>query len=386
MKSLPKKLDQKIALRRQENSLRKLPELLEGADFSSNDYLGFSNSQGLRAKTEAILSQSNYKNGATGSRLITGEHRLYTIAESLISKFHQTESALIFNSGYDANIGFFSCVPQKGDVILYDEYIHASIRDGIRMSHARSWKFIHNDLDDLEKKIKRVTSDNSIIYVVTESVFSMDGDSPQLLPLIDCCEKYKCLLVVDEAHALGVMGTNGQGLVSETDIQDRVFAFIVTFGKAMGSHGAAILGSEELKRYLINFARSLIFTTGLPPHSLGAIIAAYEMLQLQNEFHEKLRKRIAWFRAAIRENKLESYFISSDSAIHCALIPGIETVKNMSNKLTTQGYDVKPILAPTVPPGKERLRFCLHSYNSEQEITDVLALLATFVNHKDTHE
>ncbi|XLS28871.1 aminotransferase class I/II-fold pyridoxal phosphate-dependent enzyme [Flavobacteriaceae bacterium M23B6Z8] len=381
MKSLPQKLYKKIEMRKQQNSLRKLPRSISGVDFSSNDYLGFSALEDLKVKSAALLSRYASKNGATGSRLLTGDHSLYWIAESLISEFHQMESALIFNSGYDANIGFFSSVPQKDDMILYDEYIHASIRDGIQMSHARSWKFGHNDLGDLENKIQKVTSENAIIYVVTESIFSMDGDSPHLIPLTACCEKYNCLLIVDEAHALGVMGAEGRGLVLEREIQDKVFASIVTFGKAMGGHGAAVLGSEDLKQYLVNFARSLIYTTGLPPHSVAGIVAAYELLQLQNIHHEKLRDRIAFFKKMVKKNNLASLFINSDSAIHCALIPGVETVKHIANELTVHGYQVKPILAPTVPKGKERLRFCLHSYNSENEISEVLALLATFVNN-----
>ncbi|WP_340199646.1 aminotransferase class I/II-fold pyridoxal phosphate-dependent enzyme [Ascidiimonas sp. W6] len=382
MKSLPKKLIEKMTTREQQNSLRALPEAVSGIDFSSNDYLGFSISEQLKERINRKLAASKFTNGATGSRLLTGNHTLYNEAEVVISNFHKSETALIFNSGYDANIGFFSCVPQKGDIILYDAYIHASIRDGISMSLAKSWKFKHNNIQDLERKIKRSYNSNTSIYVVTESVFSMDGDSPPLKEIIDCCEQYNCLLVVDEAHALGVIGNEGKGLLGAWSLQDKVFASIVTFGKALGGHGAAILGAEELKQYLVNFARSLIYTTGLPPHSVAGIIAGYQLLEQHTLPLKILQEHIVYFKEQVKKYHLEAYFIASDSAIHCALIPGVNNVKEIANQLVMHGYNVKPILPPTIPAGGERLRFCLHSYNSKEEIASVLQLMATFVTHK----
>ncbi|RYE11960.1 MAG: aminotransferase class I/II-fold pyridoxal phosphate-dependent enzyme, partial [Sphingobacteriales bacterium] len=218
-------------------------------------------------------------NGATGSRLITGNHSLYDEAEELIAGFHKAESALIFNSGYDANVGFFSSVPQKGDIVLYDEYIHASIRDGISLSNASAYKFPHNDANALYKLVERHRVKAQELYIITESVFSMDGDTPNLLTFADMAKRYKCRLVIDEAHALGVFGTTGEGLAHVHCNPDDIFARIVTFGKALGCHGAAVLGSADLKSYLINFARSFIYTTALPPHSLATIISAYRLIQ-----------------------------------------------------------------------------------------------------------
>lgn len=378
MSFFPKKLADKIKFRSRQNSLRSLPEAQGSIDFSSNDYLGFARLQVLESKIKKILAASDYKTGATGSRLISGNHSLYTLAETEIAEFHEVESALIFNSGYDANIGFFSSVPQKGDVILYDAYIHASIRDGIKMSNAEAWKFKHNDLDDLTKKIKLATKKFDIVYVVTEAVFSMDGDSPDINKLVECCQAQNCLLVVDEAHSLGVLGQAGEGLLKQHNLQNKVFASIVTYSKALGGHGAAILGSGQLKQYLVNFARSLIYTTALPPHSVAGILAGYQLLKENQLPFQQLRKRIGYFKALVKELGLEAIFLESHSAVHSAIIPGVNHVKEIAHELQTNGFNVKPILSPTVAEGSERLRFCLHSYNSEQEIASVLNRLATF--------
>ena len=190
-------------------------------------------------------------NGATGSRLISGNSLFYTEVEKEISTFHNSEEALVFNSGYDANLGFFSSVPQRGDIVLFDEYIHASIRDGIRLSTAKAFKFKHNDLKNLKEQLLKFSSEDNEVFVVTEAVFSMDGDSPNLVLLSDICEAYQAHLIVDEAHAVGVFGTNGEGLVQSLGLENKVFARIITFGKAFGCHGAAIIGASELVRKLI---------------------------------------------------------------------------------------------------------------------------------------
>lgn len=378
---LPDKLQKKIEQRIKNNTLRSLGESSSLIDFSSNDYLGFAFAKTISTRAIAILQENNIvANGATGSRLLSGNHKLYREAESIISNFHESETALIFNSGYDANLGFFQSVPQRGDIILYDELIHASIRDGITMSHAKTYKFAHNNLDDLEKKLSGHTSEETDqeVYVVTESVFSMDGDSPDLMQMCDLCERYNARFVVDEAHATGVVGGQGQGLVQELHIENSVFARIITFGKAIGAHGAAILCSQELREYLINFARSFIYTTALPPHSITTMIAAYEYLISNRDVIEKLQTTITTFKNELESCGVDSYFIPSNSAIHCAIIPGNSQVKTLSRKLKKYGYNVKPILSPTVPEGQERLRFCLHSFNTEEEIKSMVSLLESF--------
>jgi 8-amino-7-oxononanoate synthase len=377
MEKFPKSLAAKMAQREQENALRTLRKPAATVDFSSNDYLGFAADGQLFDAVHEHLSERGFtQNGSTGSRLISGNHELYSVVEQHIAKFHNAESALIFNSGYDANVGFFSSVPQKGDVVLYDEYIHASIRDGLRLSNSASYKFPHNDLDALEAMIRRHIGKE--IYIVTESVFSMDGDSPNLQVMIGLCDKYSCRLVIDEAHAIGVFGKKGEGLVQSSGLENSVFARIATFGKGPGCHGAAVLGTQQLKDYLVNFARSLVYTTALPPHSLATILAAYKRMENTPE-REKLIANITFFRSQVQKLGLAGVFIESHSAIHCAVIQGNENARNIASVLQDNGYGVKAILSPTVPAGSERMRFCLHSYNKKQEITGVLELLTTLL-------
>ena len=386
----PKNLNAKLEIRKQNNAMRKLSLPNKLIDFSSNDYIRFSKNKSIFEETHQYVMDSNcIQNGATGSRLISGNHKVYQETEKFIAQFHQSESALIFNSGYDANVGFFSSVPQKGDLILYDELCHASIRDGIQLSNAKAYKFKHNDFEDLEKKIVNFKdNDNcnenaSIIYIVTESVFSMDGDCPNMKELVAVTNKYNCYVVVDEAHALGVFGSpeasGGEGLVQMLGLQDQIFARVMTFGKGLGCHGAAIVGSQELKEYLVNFARSFIYTTGLSPHSVATILIAYQHLQSEKESIEQLRDNIVHFNQEKILLGLKPMFVRSKSAIQSAIIPGNQNVKSIANQLQEKGFDVKAILSPTVPEGQERLRFCLHSYNTKEEISEVLRLLSTFV-------
>lgn len=381
MANFPKKLSKKLTERAAQNALRELPLSSNLIDFTSNDYLGFSKNLSIYEKASKILSDENHKrNGATGSRLISGNYSLYTQVEQNIASFHQVDSALVFNSGYDANVGFFGAVPQRGDVILYDEYIHASIRDGIAMSNAKAFKFKHNSLEDLGKVIRRIQANlpsESEIYVVTESVFSMDGDSPDLQSFAKLCADNGYHLVVDEAHAIGVFGFDGQGLLFDLGIQNQVFAQIITYGKAMGCHGAAILGSDALKEFLINFSRSFIYTTGLPPHSVATIMAAYQELTQEKSSREKLQQLISYIHGEVKNQGLETVFIPSNSAIHCCLIPNADKVKKVAKNLEKKGYNVKAILSPTVPLGQERLRICLHSYNTIEEIKNLLSILKT---------
>lgn len=379
MHNLPQSLSNKLEQRTQANSLRVLPGPTGLVDFSSNDYLGFSGSAEIFNNAHQYLLDRNIiQNGATGSRLISGNHTLYKEAEDCIASFHEAE-ALIFNSGYDANIGLFSSVLQKGDVILYDEYIHASIRDGIRLSNAKAYKFRHNDLNSLQAVLKTHTVGSNEVYVATESVFSMDGDSPDLEMMAEMCNNFNCRLIVDEAHALGVFGSKGEGLVQSLGLHNDVFARVVTFGKGLGCHGAAVLGSSALKEYLTNFARSFIYTTGLPPHSVATVMAAYAHLGNVAGAREKLHENSNFFRIEISRQGLEQSFIPSLSAIHCAMVADNANAKAAAAMLQKNGFDVRAILSPTVPQRQERLRFCLHSFNTKKEITKALELFRSFL-------
>lgn len=375
MRRLPVNIIKSLDRRNASGSIRVLKFSKDIVDFSSNDYLGFARNQEIFSRAGQIIEKhSQIKNGSGGSRLLTGNHPLYQVAEDTVAQFHKAETALIFNSGYDANLGFFSVVPGRGDLILYDEFIHASIRDGINLSKAKAYKFQHNNLEDLAKKVEAFEAGiPGEIFVVTESIFSMDGDSPNLSALAQFTTAHECHLVIDEAHAIGV---HGPGITVGEGLDEEVFARIVTFGKAMGSHGAAILGSAELKSFLVNYARSLIYSTALPPHSVATIIAAYEYFENDGAAEvEKLNRNIECFKNEVSGLGLQEHLLKSDSAIQACILPGNNRVREVSAKLSDSGFDVRPILSPTVAGGKERLRICLHSYNSVDQIKELLTLL-----------
>lgn len=382
MVKLPLKLKAKLLERKEESFIRNLTAPLDLVDFTSNDYLGFAGDRTIFSKSFQLLKKMGVaSNGATGSRLLSGNHKLYAELEETLAKFHEVSSALVFSSGYDANVGFFSSIPQRGDFVYYDELIHASIRDGIKMGNAKSYKFKHNDLEDLKSKcnFKRSQSINKAqVYVVTESVFSMDGDSPDLKRFSEFCIQSGFNLVVDEAHATGVFGEMGKGKVDELGLRDELFARIITFGKALGCHGAAVLGSNELKDYLVNFARSFIYTTALSPHSVATVIEAYNYLGSSKgtEARQRLVKNIIYFKDMVHVNGLDPLFIPSHSAIQCCILSGNHQVKSIAKNMQRTGFDVRPIFSPTVPKGKERLRFCLHSFNTKAEIKRCLEILS----------
>ncbi len=379
-------LARKLSEREAMNALRSLKGLGGLVDFSSNDYLGLARNEAVSSWAGQLVTDAYpMRNGAAGSRLLTGNHKLYLDLESLLEQVYGAP-ALVFNSGYDANMGFFASIPQRGDLVLYDEYVHASIRDGIRMGLAKGYKFRHNDLEDLQLQLRRhnKTGNAAEVYVVTESVFSMDGDSPRLHEMLAFCAGHDCRLVVDEAHALGVCGKGPVGLVQHLGLEKETFARILTFGKAMGAHGAAVVGSAPLKDYLVNFARSFVYTTALPPHAVATLLGAYHYIVTEsgNRQQQKLLENVRFFREQLALMDLQAYFTDSQSAIQCCLLPGNSHVKEAAGYLQGNGFDVRPILSPTVPEGSERLRFCLHSFNSENDIRAVLGRLVEFIKPK----
>lgn len=367
-------LQEKLNERIEKGSLRILTTTSLPFDFCSNDYLGFARSSTLEKLVEAQCKTIyNYNNGSGGSRLLSGNYKFTEETEQFIANFHHAQSGLIFNSGYDANVGLLSSIPQRGDTIITDELIHASLIDGARLSHAERYKFKHNDLADLEQKLKNA---KGICYVAVESVYSMDGDIAPLKEISELCEQYKANLIVDEAHATGLFGENGKGLVFQLALEETIFARIITFGKAIGTHGAIILGSETLRNYLINFARSFIYTTAAPLHNILTINCAYQLLA-QGDFHLQIQEKIGLYNQLIAEVNLPT--IKSESAIQTILISGNKNARNAALQLQSKGFDVKAILSPTVAEGKERLRICLHTYNSDQEITALVNELKSFI-------
>lgn len=385
MSQAPNKLLKILASRKKEDTFRQLNSITGLIDFLSNDYLGLATNEILFSKTfQLLLNEGVATNGSGGSRLLSGNHKLYAKLELLLSSFYRSESSLVFNSGYDANMGFFSAVPQRGDLIFYDEFVHASIREGIRMSNAKGYSFCHNDLQSLTDKIAinigRNDYEDCTVYIVTESVFSMDGDSPDLKAFVNFTKKNDYHLIVDEAHAVGVLGSNGEGLIPELGLEKDVFARTVTFGKALGCHGAAILGSQDLKDFLINFAKPFIYTTALTPHTLATIITSHTFLHELSEMPKaRLKENINYFKSQISAQKLNEHFIASETAIQCCIVSGTKKVKLLSKKLIDKGFNVRAILAPTVPEGQERLRICLHSFNSKEEIGLLIKLLSSYI-------
>lgn len=353
----------KLQQRADKGILRKLSTAAFQSDFSSNDYLGFGRSAELKTRTQQMLAQlPDPKNGSGGSRLLSGNHTFTEETEQAIASFHQAPAGLIFNSGYDANLGLLSSLAQRGDTIVSDELIHASLIDGARLSHATRYTFKHNDVDSLEAKLKLGKGN---IYVITESIFSMDGDIAPLAEISKLCSKYQANLIVDEAHALGISGNHGGGVVQMLGLENEVFARIVTFGKALGCHGAIILGSENLRAYLINFARSFIYTTAAPIHSIATIRSAYQMLE-QTDYTLLIRDRINRYNNLICQTGLN--IIPGAGAIHAILFSDGSSARNAAARLQEKGLDVRAIVSPTVAEGKERLRICLHVFNTDAEI------------------
>lgn len=370
------KLVHKLQNRQADNSLRILSTVRQPVDFFSNDYLGLSQSKSLQKQVaEAYQSISCCYTGATGSRLLSGNLPLFEEVEEYLCQVLKSESALLFNSGYVANTGLFQSVPQRQDVILYDELIHASIKEGMRLSFADKFSFHHNSVENLEKRLTKFKGKH--IYVVVESVYSMDGDMAPLLKILQLCEKYDAALIVDEAHSTGIFGTNGAGICEELGIEDRIFARVSTFGKAIGGHGAIVLGARELKDYLINFSLSFIYTTALPIHSLVSIRESFKFIAKNPTLIESLHKKINLFNSEV--HTLNGY-INSKSPIQAIKIGGVEKTRQFSSMLKNQGFDIRPILSPTVKKGEERLRICLHEYNSSSEIRELTKLLHKELN------
>jgi 8-amino-7-oxononanoate synthase len=355
-------LTEKLNLRSAAGNLRKLQYENALYDFSSNDYLGFARSAELKNSiAEELARHPLALLGATGSRLLSGNTEFAEQLEKEIATIHQAEHGLIFNSGYNANLALFSSVPQKNDTIICDEMIHASVIDGARLSMAKRLKFKHNDLEDLGKKIRLSTGN---CYVAVESVYSMDGDLADLLHIANLCRELNAHLIVDEAHAFGVLGT---GLVDLLHLHDAVFARVVTFGKALGLHGAIVLGSDLLRDYLINFARPFIYSTAPSFAQLLPLRTAYKRLLSRPQDQVTLKYKASLLKAHMpSQEKLMSSL--NPSAIQCVYPGGNTAVMTFSSQLQQRGFDVRAIRSPTVAAGKERLRICIHLHNSDEEI------------------
>lgn len=360
---LPDHIKEKLNERKAADAFRSLSIHSEGIDFYSNDYLGIAR----------LSSEHSQPEGSTGSRLISGNSKAAEELEAYAATYFNYPSALLFNSGYSANIGLLSTLPQRGDTIIYDELVHASLRDGIQLSNAHAIKFKHNNLEHLQERLSTAKGNK---YVLVESVYSMDGDCPDFEQLQKIVSSHQAFLIVDEAHGAGVFGKNGRGLIDGFDSatnQFSAFAKVVTFGKAYGSHGAMILCHPDLRDYLINFCRPFIYTTALPPSNIERIKFALDVVGEADESRSELKNRIDFFQTLAAKKRIN--ILKSNSPIQAIIIPSNSAAREKAKHLNSLGFIVKPILSPTVPKGKERIRICLHSYNTQQEIEALINAL-----------
>ena len=354
--------------RKEEGTLRRLQSRFEGIDFYSNDYLGFARSKELQnILLKKINDNPDLLSGSTGSRLISGNSNVVTTTESFIAKKHKVSSALLFPSGYNANLALFSTLPNRHDTIIVDEQIHRSVHDACKMSNARKIKFKHNDLNDLENVLKK---QDRHCYIAIESLYSMEGDFAPIQKISEIARHYNADLLVDEAHAFGVFG---HGLIEKYDLQDQITASIITYGKALGAHGAAILCNDTVKSYLINFASPFIYTTSAQDFQWMSIKTGYEFLESNYKTTEKLQKNIKMF----REQGLNSPS-SEKSPIQAIVIPDNQKLGLLQKTLSNEGFATYAIYSPTVKEGTERLRICLHSFNTEEEIIRLTGIIKEF--------
>lgn len=358
-------LQQKLDERSKKGNLRALGDYSHLVDFVSNDYLGLSRNEQLSIQIAEKTFKNHVSNGGTGSRLLSGNHPYYISAEDYLKGLFNAESVLIFNSGYAANQALVSSVAEKGDTILYDQLAHVCLKEGAWLSRAETVAFRHNDLQDLESRLKRSMGR---VFVLTETIFSMDGDYAPIKEMVELCEKHGAYLIVDEAHSTGVLGKSGSGLLVDLGLENRLFARVYTFGKAMGVHGACVAGSKTLTDYLVNFGRPFIYTTSLPPHSVISIEESFRFLSDNQYLQKELKDSINFFRSLWKSSL-------SETAIQPVMIGDNVKAREVSNTIQKEGFDVRPILSPTVQRGTERLRISLHVYNTEDEIARMVNCL-----------
>lgn len=349
--------------------LRRLARYDKGlVDFSSNDYLG------LAGWNKASAGDLPF--GSGGSRLLCGHHAIHEQVEERLSDYFRAPSALLFGSGYHANMGLIQALGRRQDCFLYDEKVHASMREGLRLAMGPSFSFRHNDPSDLERKLQQRRGEEC--YVLVESLYSMDGDEAPICLFAELCETYGAWLIVDEAHSTGVCGPGGRGCIVATGLENRVLARVHTFGKALGAAGAAVLGSQLLTDFLINRCRSFIYTTSMPPVLAGRLLDVLDEGLLQPRV-AALNEVIVRFqrKAAI----LFPGWATLPGPIQVFMLPGNEQVLSAAAALQKEGVDVRAVRAPTVSAGSERLRICLHAFNTEEETDLLLSLLKNLRVH-----
>lgn len=363
--NLDHSLQEKLLSRQKEGHLRQLNDFKHLVDFSSNDYLG------LATESKPFFFQQQ----AGSSRLIFGNAPDFDAAEQQLANYFDFQTALIFNSGYAANLGLMSALFQKDDLVLFDALSHASIKDGIRLSNATAFKFKHNDFKDLKRLLIKHKGFKNV-FVVVEGLYSMHGNFCNKNELLPLKEEFEFTLIADEAHSAGVTGINGSGIFSaqEADIK------VVTFGKAFGLHGACVLGSETLKSYLINFSRPFIYTTALPidlVRQLSKVLVPENI----NSMQEKLCSNIQFFRQEVRKHLGEDFSTSAEgSPIQRIVFENRKILVRVEKELLTNGFACKAIYPPTVPNGAECLRVSIHANQKEKDMLRLVQIMKSVID------
>ena len=389
---IEKRLLQSLQNRIKIGTIRSLtPKQSQQIDFSSNDYLGLSQCTNQLSLVNSTYNKykENVVLGATGSRLLSGNQRYHTKLETYLAKLHNRKYALLFNSGYDANLSVLSSLPCENDVVLFDELCHNSLFTGYKLSRCfvNNHNFItfkHNNVNDLEKLLIQYNNENRCIFIVLESVYSMDGDISPLSSICKIAQKYNAFIILDEAHALGIFGKNGTGMLSEENLEQHpnILCSVYTFGKAAGCHGAIVVcNTLVLKEYLINYARPFIYSTALPLHSVATVQCAYTTITGEEGYkrRRKLHELVTYFQREI--SKFSSVkLINSPSPIQAIIIRGNERCLAIAKKLNQCGFDVYPIHAPTILAGSERIRIILHYHTSFVEVKSFINCLKFVIN------
>ncbi|MFH1759514.1 MAG: 8-amino-7-oxononanoate synthase [bacterium] len=343
----------------------------EYTDFSSNDYLGLAGHSYILEKTQTALK--DFTAGSSGSRLMGGDWEIHHELEEKTAEFKNKESALIFNSGYQLNVGFFKTLLSKQDAVFSDKLCHASILDGIKLSDAAHFRFKHNDMEHLEALLKKHRGSHKDCCLVTESIFSMDGDRAPLKDSVELKNKYNCRLLLDEAHATGVFGTNGSGMAEELGLTGEIDYLMGTFSKALGGFGAYLAASSRLKDFFINKCTSFIYSTSLPPHVIAGNLAAMDLVKNEPARRMQLLERAEMFRNSLTN---KGFMIRGDSQIVPVVLGDVENAGTLSEKLKQKGYWVMPVRPPTVPEGEARLRFSLNYHHTEETLKNLAEEIA----------
>lgn len=396
----------KLASRRKKGSLRQLKTFdlrkdefkkrCDAIDFSTNDYLGLAQSIRQQEKVKAFYETlPNRYLGSTGSRLLTGDSEYAQRLETRLAKWHKRPSSMLCNSGYDANLSVMSCLSLNSTVIM-DDLCHNSIQMGLRLSRGYTLrKFRHNDLHDLRRILieEQKKDSKKPAIIVIESLYSMDGDVAPLKEVLDLALAYNSCVIVDEAHGLGILGDNGLGLLEECGLENHpsLLCSVHTFGKAAGCHGAVICGSADLKLFLLNYGRPIVYSTSLPLHSLVTIACSYEsMTGIEGKrLRRDVRDRAQLFRKLLVETVFHKHngtpsvpirLVESTSPINALIIPGNSRCVEFCDKLwmkSNRSIRLYPIRSPTVPKGEERVRIVLHAHNTEEQVKYLIDLVVS---------